>query len=50
MGPFLDQNNETVKNGELQLSSDGLYLGYAEAFDIMLDVINQSLKSLQVRK
>jgi len=47
LGPFLDQNNEAVKAGELLSGgSNETYLDYNQAFELMINLINDKLKVL----
>jgi len=49
LGPFLDQNNEAVKAGELKSGgSNETYLDYNQAFELMINLINDKLKVLPV--
>ena len=49
LGPFLDQNNEAVKAGELLSGgSNETYLDYNQAFELMINLINEKLKALPV--
>ena len=49
LGPFLDQNNEAVKTGELKSGGfNETYLDYNQAFELMINLINDKLKVLPV--
>ena len=49
LGPFLDQNNEAVKSGELKSGGPNeTYLDYNQAFELMINLINDKLKVLPV--
>ena len=48
IGPFLDQNTEAVKSGELCINNGATYLDYNTAFEILLEMINEALKGLLV--
>lgn len=47
-GPFLDQNNDAVKSGELIYN--GRYLEYGQTFELMMEIIGERLKDLPVKK
>jgi len=49
LGPFLDQNNEDVKSGELKLGNSDTYLDYYHAFELIINFINDKIKTLPVK-
>lgn len=48
LGPFLDINNEAVKLGELKLGNSDTYLDYYHTFELIINFINDRIKTLPV--